>query len=151
MGAAVAAIIAVSAPVVQKWEGLETTAYLDAVGIPTICFGETMGVKLGDTKSVEECKAMLEPRLAGFLAEMRDCTTVELPLEMESAFLSFSYNLGARTYCRNIAEKRLNLGKFEEACEAILLYNRAGGRVLRGLVRRRAEEHAMCVKGLEDI
>ena len=150
VGAALAAIVAVAAPIVQRWEGLETQAYLDAVGVPTICYGETRGVRLGDEKTAEECRDMLDPRLKGFLVEMRNCTSRELPVKTEAAFLSFTYNLGSGTYCRNIAEKRINAGRLEEACDAILLYNRAGGRILRGLVRRRQEEHALCMAGLDE-
>jgi lysozyme len=151
-GVALAAAITIALPMVEHHEGLRTNAYLDPVGIPTICFGETLGVKMGDRKTVQECQDMLAPRLQGFLEEMRACTEAELPAKTEAAFLSFTYNLGSGVYCRNIAGKRINRGKVAEACEAMTLYVKAGNprRTLRGLVRRRAEERDLCMAGLRE-
>jgi lysozyme len=148
----VAVILATATPMVMVHEGLRTKAYLDPVGIPTICFGETLGVKMGDVKSEQECTDMLQPRLEGFLTHMRSCTRSETPIpaKTEAAFLSFTYNLGTGVYCRNIAGKRINVGDLEGACAALLLYTKAGGRELRGLVTRRKEEHALCVEGLRE-
>ena len=153
MGLAAAAVITIATPMVMDSEGLRTKAYLDPVGIPTHCFGETLGVKMGDVATVQECTEQLQKRLGGFLAEMRACTTVALPPKTEAAFLSFTYNLGSGVYCENMAKKRINLGKVKAACDAMLLYNKAtkdGKRVvLPGLVRRRQEERAMCLEGLK--
>ena len=145
-------VLAISLPMVQDHEGLRTNAYLDPVGIPTICFGETLGVKLGQTKSVSECQEMLKPRLQGFLEQMRACTSVSLPAKTEAAFLSFTYNLGPGIYCKNMAQKRINKGNVRGACEALKYYTKAGQplRVLPGLVKRREEERALCLQGLEE-
>lgn len=150
IGAAASAVALAITPMIQSHEGLRTEAYRDPVGIPTICFGETLGVKMGDKKTVEECHEILQPRLLGFLTTMRNCTEPDLPLKTEAAFLSFTYNLGSGVYCQNIAEKRLNKGNLNEACNALLLYTKAGGKELPGLVRRRAEEHELCIAGLEE-
>lgn len=147
---AVATVIGLAMPMIQEHEGLRINAYLDPVGIPTICFGETLGVSLGDQATVSECHHMLKPRLVGFLKEMRTCTDVALPAKTEAAFLSFTYNLGSGVYCTNIAKKRINKGKLVEACEALDLYVYAGGRVLRGLVKRRTEERNLCLAGLAE-
>lgn len=146
----ITAIVTLVTPLVQEHEGLRNIAYLDPVGIPTICFGETRNVELGQALSTEECVEMLEPRLVGFLEEMRTCTHVTLPAKTETAFLSFTYNLGSGVYCRNIAGKRINVGNLVGACEALLLYTKAGGREFRGLVRRRADEHRLCMSGLRE-
>lgn len=150
--AATAVVFAVATPMIQDHEGLRTKSYLDPVGIPTICFGETLGVNMGDRVSVSECHEMLKPRLQGFLKEMRACTNVPLPAKTEAALLSFTYNVGAGTYCRNIAQKRINQGRITEACEALKLYVKAGRplRTLPGLVRRRSEESALCLQGLKE-
>lgn len=143
-------VLLMALPLVRESEGLRTTAYRDPVGIPTICFGETLGVKMGQKKTVEECDEMLAKRLAGFLKEMRACTVPQLPPATEAAFLSFTYNLGTGVYCNNIARQRLNKGKLNEACEALTLYTKAGNpkRVLPGLVTRRKEEKELCILGL---
>lgn len=144
-------VVALATPIVEKYEGLRTKAYRDPVGIPTICFGETLGVRMGDRKTAEECSAMLKPRLAGFLKSMRACTTKPLPAKTEAAFLSFTYNLGVGTYCTNMAQKRINRGQIREACEALSLYVKAGNprRVLPGLVKRREAERQLCLEGLK--
>lgn len=150
--ASTALIVSLATPGVMKNEGAETNAYLDPIGKPTICFGETAGVHMGDTKSLAECKTMLASRLAGFLSEMQACTKspVPLPAKTQAAFLAFTYNVGSPTYCSNIAAKRINLGRVWEACMALSLYTKAKGRELPGLVRRRAEERAMCEAGLTE-
>lgn len=150
VGVSAVLVAALATPMVMDHEGLRTRAYLDPVNIPTICFGETLGVKMGDVKTPEQCKEILQPRLQGFIKEMRACTAVDLPAKTEAAFLSFTYNLGSGVYCKNIAHKRINKGKLEEACAALSLYNKAGGRVLNGLVKRRAEERALCEEGLKE-
>lgn len=152
-GTSVAIVIGLASPMIEKSEGLRTAAYIDPVGVPTICFGETLGVNMGDVKTESECRKMLRPRLEGFLSEIRRCTKYpggSLPPKTEAAFLSFAYNVGSPTYCKNIAEKRINVGKLREACEALLLYTKAGRplRVLPGLVRRRQEERNLCIEGL---
>ncbi len=143
-------VVLIAFPIVKQSEGLRTAAYLDPVGIPTICFGETLNVRMGQKKTTKECEEMLMRRLSWFLDEMRSCTKPALPAETEAAFLSFAYNLGTGVYCENIARKRLNQGKYTEACNALLLYTKAGNprRTLPGLVTRRKEEHALCMEGL---
>lgn len=147
---AIAVVVGLTIPSVQRHEGLRTEAYLDPVRIPTICFGETLGVKMGDKKTVAECQEMLKPRLEGFLKEMRACTTVALPAKTEAAFLSFTYNVGSQTYCENMAVRRINKGNVRAACEALTLYIKAKGVVLKGLVSRRYEERTLCLEGLKE-
>lgn len=150
VGLSAALVAALAIPMVQDHEGLRTEAYRDPVGIPTVCFGETLGVRMGDRYTVDQCKGMLQPRLEGFLAQMRRCTNEPLPAKTEAAFLSFTYNVGAGVYCQNIAEKRLNRGRIWEACAALSLYTYAKGKQFRGLVRRRADERALCEQGLRE-
>jgi len=149
---AVVTSIMLATPLIQKSEGLRTSAYLDPVGIPTICFGETLGVKMGQKKTVDECHEILKPRLEGFIKDMRACTNIDLPAKTEAAFLSFTYNVGSGLYCKNIARKRINKGNLEEACKALSLYVKAGRplRTLPGLVTRREEERALCLEGLKE-
>ncbi|MBX5131598.1 lysozyme [Rhizobium lentis] len=131
-------------------EGLSTKAYRDVVGVPTICFGETRGVKMGDTATVDECKAMLGDALVEFEANMRACLTNPdaIPDKPYVSFLSVSYNIGSRAFCGSTIARRANAGDLVGACNAILAWNKAGGRVIRGLVARRKEEQRMCLEGL---
>lgn len=125
-------------------EGIRQNAYPDVTGVPTICFGETKGVRFGDHKTKDECAAMLEGRLYQFGAEVDRCTKVELPPTRKAAMTDFSYNLGTGTYCAKIAPL-LNAGNITAACDRLLLYDKAGGIVFPGLAKRRQRERALCL------
>lgn len=135
---------------VGAWEGLRTKAYRDVVGIPTVCFGETRGVKMGDQYTVEECKAMLGDALAEFETNMRRCLTSpdSIPDKPYVAFLSLSYNIGNRAFCGSTVARKANAGDLKGACDAILAWNKAGGRVIPGLVNRRKDERKLCLEGV---
>lgn len=146
-----ASLAALAVALVATWEGVRTIAYRDSLagGIPTICFGETRGVKMGDRYTLEECKVMLGEGLVEFEAMIRPCLSDpdKIPDPTYAAILSLSYNIGARAFCRSTVARRLNAGDIRGACDAMLLWNRAGGRVVRGLVNRRKAERELCLKG----
>lgn len=88
-----AAVMAAAIALVGVWEGLRLVTYRDPIGIPTVCFGETRGVKMGDRYTLEECQAMLGDALVEFETGMRRClkSPDDLPDKSYTAFLSFSY------------------------------------------------------------
>lgn len=145
-----AAIMAAAVALVGGWEGLRTVAYKDIVGVPTVCFGETRGVEMGDRYTVEECKVMLGQGLVEFETGMRRCLTKpdDIPAKPYVAFLSLSYNIGTGAFCRSTVAKRINAGDIKGACNGIPAWNRAGGKVVQGLVNRRAEEKRICLEGV---
>lgn len=130
-------------------EGVSTKAYRDVVGVPTLCFGETRGVKMGDTATMEECKAMLGDALVEFEGNMRACLTNpdKIPDKPYVAFLSLSYNIGSRAFCGSTVARKVNAGDLVGACNAMLSWNKAGGRVIKGLTLRRQEERKICLEG----
>ncbi|AUQ89419.1 MULTISPECIES: lysozyme [Phaeobacter] len=156
------ATMRVLVPLVIKWEGEHRCrtnpamhcAYLDIVGVPTLCFGETRGVRLGDRATHAECRAKLEKRLtddfrAGLHEYFTDATrSTRLPPHRDAAYVSLAYNVGIRGAGRSTATRRLNAGDVLGGCVALGWWNKAGGRVVRGLVNRRAEEVALCRRGL---
>jgi len=130
-------------------EGLRRVAYSDPVGIPTICFGETRGVKLGQRATTEQCKAMLETRVVeDFIPAVEKCISRPMPPEREAAFVSFAYNVGVARFCASSIALRYNVGDEQGACDALLQYVYAHGIKLPGLVKRREEERALCMEGL---
>lgn len=135
---------------VGDFEGLRTSAYPDVIGIPTICYGETRGVRLGDRRTVAECKAMLGDRLVEFEGEMRRClrNPDAIPDRPYVAFLSLSYNIGSAAFCKSSVAKLINAGDLRGACNRLVVFDRAGGRKIAGLTRRRAEERKLCLEGL---
>jgi lysozyme len=146
-GSAVAVALFAS---VAKWEGVRYTAYLDVVGVPTICYGETRGVKMGQRKTREECDAMLEPRLKEFEKQVLACTNVELPEKTQAAFVHFAYNVGGGAYCKGSVAREANKGNLAGACDNLKKYIYAKGKVYRGLVNRRNAEHRLCMEGVKE-
>ncbi|NGX98717.1 MAG: lysozyme [Candidatus Afipia apatlaquensis] len=149
VGAAVAAI-AIAVPVVASFEGLWLTAKPDrlAYNIPTVCYGETEGVRVGDKYSKSECQAMLANKLPRYAAEIAKCIRVPISDKTRAAFISFAYNVGSAGFCKSTAARKLNSGDIRGACDALMAWNRAGGKVVKGLVNRRAAERAMCLEGI---
>lgn len=139
---------------IGKWEGLRLEAYRDIGGIWTICYGETKGVREGDVRTNAECDAMFAPRIADFRDRLRPSFTAEtialrLPVERDVAFTSLAYNAGVGAISKSTAVRRLNAGDIPGACQAIGWWTKVGSRVIRGLVNRRVEEVALCMKGAE--
>lgn len=137
---------------VGGYEGLRTKAYRDVVGIPTVCFGETRGVKMGDEYTVEQCKVMLGDALIEFEKEFTSCikNPDAIPDKSYMAFLSLSYNIGTDAFCKSTVKKKINENKLVEACNAITMWDKAKGKVIKGLTKRRAEEKALCLEGVQN-
>lgn len=128
---------------VAGFEGLRTYAYRDAVNIPTICYGETLGVQMGDKKTEADCKTMLASRLQEFNRGVDRCVHVPMSEARRAAVVSFTYNVGVGALCKSTFAKRLNAND-PKACDELLKWDKAGGRKLAGLTRRRAAERTLC-------
>jgi len=143
-----AALLAIA--VVGGFEGLRLYAYRDVVGVPTVCYGETRGVRMGDRYTKEQCDDMLLKRLQEFEAAVLKCTPslAHAPAKRLVAAVSLSYNIGQGAYCKSTVARRFNAGDIRGACDAFLMWNKAGGVVWPGLTRRRQAEREMCLEGL---
>ena len=138
--------LAIATTVVAAYEGLSLTAYPDIVGVPTICYGETKNVKLGQKATKEECDEKLSARLVEFNKGVESCVAHPMRDNERIAFVSLSYNIGVGAFCQSTVVRRFNAGDKAGACDAILMWNRAGGKVVQGLVNRRVKEREMCLK-----
>lgn len=131
---------------ITDFEGFRGEAYIPASGdVPTIGFGSTKGVKLGDTVSVEEGLNLLQQDVRTAEAAVRSCVKVPLYPHEFDAYVSLAYNIGGRAFCGSTLVRKLNSGNYREACEEIKRWTFAGGRELQGLVKRRAEEYRRCI------
>lgn len=148
--AAGATALTISIGIIKPWEGYREKAYPDIVGVMTICYGETKGVKPGMVKTRAECDTMLARRVAEFQRGLRGCLTVALPPRTEAALISWTYNVGVGAACRSTLVKLANAGRLEAACNELPKWNTAGGRVVKGLVNRRKVERDLCLAGLRD-
>lgn len=149
IGAAAALIVV---PFVDGWESggkPRLVAYQDIVGVWTICGGETLDVRPGMTETLAGCKAREEAALIRHAEPVLACTPVLRghPNQL-SASVSLAYNIGTRGYCGSTVARRFNVGNWRGACDAFLMWNKAGGKVVRGLDRRRRAERDLCLKEL---
>lgn len=146
--ASITAVIAVATPVVMYFEGNKPSAYLDPIGIPTVCYGHTKTAKLGQKKTDSECRLLLEKDLELALSEVDRLVKVELPAERRAAFTSFVYNVGSAKFASSTMLRKLNAGDTAGSCAELSRWVNAGGKPLPGLVKRRAEERRLCEVGL---
>lgn len=147
-GYTLAATISIATAVVASFEGLRTTAYLDPVGIPTICYGHTATAKIGDSKTQAECKEQLSKDLLIAIQDVESRVKVDMTVERRAALVSFVYNVGGTKFGNSTLLKKLNAGDTRGACAELSKWVYAGGVKLRGLVARRAEERQLCEVGL---
>lgn len=132
--------------IVAKWEGLELEAYQDSVGVWTIGYGTTAaaGVGIAPRKGMRitrrQAREYLERGLEKFADQIRPGITAEINDNEFSAFLSLAYNIGPGAFLRSTALARFNSGHKAGAADALTWFNKAGGKVLRGLTNRRLDE-----------
>lgn len=143
-----AGAIALAAAIIAPWEGRELRAYKDIVGVNTICFGETRGVEIGDIATPAECDSMLARAVAQFEMNIRPCLPTVLPDKTRAAFISAAYNIGSSAFCGSSMARKAKAGDLKGACDSLLLWVKAGGKTVRGLVNRRAAERALCLQGV---
>ena len=118
-------------------------AYRCPAGVWTIYIGCTEGVREGMIVTEEEGREMLRRELAKHEAAVNRLVTVEMAQGQYDALVSFSYNLGTGALAKSTLLKKLNAGDNPGACAEFAKWNKAGGKVLRGLTIRRAKEAAM--------
>lgn len=141
--------LAIAAVFVGGFEGLRQAAYLDPVGIPTICFGETKGVRLGQRATLDQCNAMLAGSLQLANHAVNDCIRAPLPDYRRAALVSFTYNVGRDAMCSSTMARKLNAGDTLGGCDEMLRWTYAKGIRLPGLVTRRQAERNYCLVGAQ--
>lgn len=140
---------------IKPWEGLRLKSYRDSVGVWTICYGETRGVHAGMVTTVADCEQRLARRVTAdyymhLVDSVKDFTLA--PVSVQAAMISGAYNFG---FGAKTTYKYVGTHEWRKACEAQTAFNRAGGHVNDGLVRRREMgdaqrlgEAELCVSGL---
>lgn len=112
--------------------------------VPTIGFGSTEGVKMGDRTTPPEALERALREVGKFEGAIHGCVTAPLLQREYDAYVQLSYNIGAQAFCTSTLVRRLNAGDYAGACAEISRWNRAGGRVVQGLTNRRERERALC-------
>lgn len=163
-------------PLIQRWEGTGPQeacaaspsgvcyrAYLDTIAepdVPTVGHGQTRlfrgdgsvrrAVRMGDVLTREEADRQFAVGLrVQYWQPYRACLEIgALAVETDAAFTSLTWNIGTGGVCRSTALRRLNAGDVAGGCEALTWWDRAGGRIVRGLQNRRADEYQLCMVGV---
>jgi lysozyme len=121
---------------IESFEGLRLTSYQDSVGVWTIGYGHTLGVKAGQTITQQQAQAFLQQDL-GVAEGAVNRLGLTLTDNQFAALVSFTFNLGAGNL------NKLMKNGLAAVPDRILLFDHAGGRALPGLTRRRQAERAL--------
>jgi lysozyme len=145
---------------IPKDEGIVLRGYLDPAGIPTKCMGDTYDVVVGKRYTREECEASMEKQLIAHAKPVIACAPqIKGNTYVTYAAVSYAYNAGPGRFCRDWRNKAGKViyraagplfaaGKWREGCLALGKPVTSRGKVYPGLVKRRAKEVEICLRGL---
>lgn len=159
--AAIAAAVAVAAPIAQRWEGYSGKAYLDPVKVLTQCYGETRDIDPSMIYSKDQCAVKLRARMArDYAPVLAKCMPAFVGPDWRrhtnvyGALIDASYNAGPERVCIRFAPV-VNAGGLKTACNALPTWmisarDRKTGvrKVYQGLINRRNDEKRTCLRGL---
>lgn len=134
---------------IKKWEGFRQRAYQDIVGVWTIGFGSTKihGSKVRPTDMIteKEAEGLLQEELE--TAIYPHLASLELAQNQFDALCSFIYNLGATNFNKSTLRKKIVAKDYSGAANEFVKWNKAGGKVVDGLTKRRTDESKLFMKG----
>lgn len=132
---------------IANLEGFSEDAYIPIPGdVPTIGFGSTEGVKMGDTITPQKALERLMRDVGVAESAIGRCVKVPLSQSEYDAFTSFAFNVGGEAFCSSTLVKKLNSGDYDGACAELERWVYSQKRVVPGLVNRRQIEYRLCVK-----
>ena len=135
------------------FEGKRLVAYDDGVGVWTIGFGTTIypngiKVKKGDTCTEAQAKSYMAHDLKKFEQAVNGAVTIPLNQNQFDVLVSLAYNIGTNAFKNSTLVKKLNADDFNGAANQFDVWNKAGGKVMQGLVNRRAKEKSLFLSGV---
>lgn len=133
---------------IKQFEGCRLTAYQDSVGVWTIGYGWTQpvdGKPVGKGMDITQKKAddLLKQGVVQYEAGVHGLVTVQLNQNQYDALVDFAYNLGVNALKGSTLLKKLNTGDYSGAANEFTKWNKAGGKELAGLTRRREAEKSL--------
>lgn len=152
-----AAALALACMLIAGHEGEVRHVYADklAGGIATYCYGSTAGAVAGKNYTHAECLSALQVDAQRHAVDVQRYLPANLPDQTAAAFYDFGYNVGAATFAKSSVSRKALAGDLPGACRAMALYVFVGGKDCRlaasrcgGIVKRRDDEVALCLKGL---
>lgn len=145
------AAIVLAMPLVVFFEGFYPKTYVDPVGIPTVCFGETdKTLTMQERFTRDECYVLLGASLQKHAVGIAKCINVPIKDNEAAAILSWGYNVGVDAACKSTLIAKVNAGApAKEWCPELKKWVFADGKKLKGLELRRDAEYAMCMNAPE--
>ncbi|WP_151805364.1 lysozyme [Acinetobacter junii] len=136
---------------ISSFEDTKLQAYDDGVGVWTIGIGTTaypngVKVKKGDKCTLEQAKEYFAHDLKRFESSVNKLVEVPLSQNQFDALVSLVYNIGSGNFASSTLLKKLNAKDYAGAADQFLRWNKGGGKVMKGLVRRREAERALFLK-----
>jgi lysozyme len=136
---------------IKEYEGYRSKAYLPTPhDVPTIGWGHTKGVKMGQVVTVETAQKYFDADVAEALAGVEALVKVPLNINQKGALVSFVFNLGIGNFKSSTLLKKLNAGDYTAAADQLLRWNKQkqNGELveLEGLTKRRASERELFLK-----
>jgi lysozyme len=132
-------------------EGYRSDAYIPVPGdVPTIGFGDTLNadgtrVALGQRTSPEKALKRLGEHLETYEEAVRTCAPVPMYQYEFDAYVSLTYNIGTKAFCKSTLATKLKTYDYNGACKEILKWDKFKGKALPGLTKRRTEEYNICI------
>lgn len=144
------AVAVAAMALIKSWEGRRNTVYLDIVGVPTVCYGQTgPDIQPGQRYTDAECEAMLQRALPEYYGHVKRCIVDRAPWPLsvneQAALLSFAYNTGEGGVCGSGVQRAALRGDRVEMCRQMGRWVYAKGQWRRGLANRRRDEMAVCL------
>ena len=133
---------------IKKFEGCELEAYKCAAGVWTIGYGSTKGVEEGDSLTQEDADKLLRHEMDEYEGYIKDMVKIDLKQNEFDSLVSWVFNLGPANLKASTMLKVINDNKLEEVPSQMKRWNKANGKVLEGLIRRR-EAEALLFQGKE--
>ena len=128
------------------YEGYSSQAYIPVKGdVPTIGFGTTEGVQIGDTITPEKAVERAYRDIYKIETAIHKCVNVPLTQKEYDAYTSLAYNIGTSAFCKSTLVKKLNACDYDGACAEIKRWVYFKGKVNQGLVNRREKEYRTCM------
>ena len=125
---------------IKRFEGCRLEAYKCSANVLTIGYGHTGGVKETDTITQEEADELLEKDVLKFEEYVEDNVIVELDQSQFDALVAWTFNLGPGNLRESTMLKKLNDSDYTSVPSEMKRWNKAGGKTLDGLIRRRNAE-----------
>lgn len=128
-------------------EGMRKVAYVDPVGVVTVCAGHTKTAKLGQVKTDAECAVLLQSDVKTSEAAVKRLVKIKLTQGQFDSLVSFVFNVGEPNFAKSTLLRKINEEDCLSAAAEFSRWTKAGGRELPGLVIRRAAERKQFEKG----